>query len=130
MFLKKKSIKTPSPSRGEGRDGGGKTKTFLDVEKLVIEVLKDNKAENVKKIKLKDRTTIADEMIIATGRSSRHLQGLADKVSEALTRFYGDKPRVEGKATGWVIVDGIDIIVHLFTAEEREVYALENLWSK
>ena len=103
-------------------------KSFMIKEKLIEEVLKDQKAEHIVKIPLKKKSELADVMIIATGRSSRHVMGLADKVIEKIRTFYGYTPRSEGKNTGWVIIDDPEVIVHIFTPEEREVYDLEELW--
>lgn len=102
--------------------------TFMVKEKLIAEVLKDQKAEKVVTIPLKKKSELADVMLIATGRSTRHVAGLADKVIEKIRTFYGYTPRSEGYGTGWVVIDDPEVIVHIFTPDERDLYDLEELW--
>ena len=96
---------------------------------LIASVLDDNKAEDIEIIELKGQTSIADYMIVATGRSNRQVVGLADKVSEKMKEAGYLGPRVEGLPHGdWVIVDAYDIIVHIFRPEVREFYNIEKMW--
>jgi ribosome silencing factor RsfS/YbeB/iojap len=94
---------------------------------LVLRTLEDGKAEDVVNIDLAGKTTIADYMVIATGRSSRQVLALAEHLEEALSRRI--RTSVEGKTQAdWVLIDASDIIVHLFRAETRAYYNLEKLW--
>jgi ribosome-associated protein len=95
---------------------------------LVATTLDDLKAEDVVVIDLKGRTSIADSMVIATGRSQRQVGAMADYVERALKQA-GQKVSVEGvPQCDWVLVDGGDIIVHLFRPEVRAFYNLEKMW--
>lgn len=97
---------------------------------LIESILDDNKAEDIVALDLEGKTSIADYMIIATGRSGRHVRMLADKVAECLkeAELYYIPP--EGTDTcDWVVVDAGDIVVHLFREEVRELYNLEKMWS-
>lgn len=96
---------------------------------LISSVLDEHKAEDIEIIELKGLTSIADYMIVATGRSNRQVVGLADKVSEKIKEAGYMGPRVEGLPHGdWVIVDAYDIILHLFRPEVREFYNIEKMW--
>lgn len=91
-------------------------------------MLDDNKAEDIETIDLNGASPLADYMIIANGRSSRQVVGLAGKIKEKLIE-YGIKAKTEGTAQGdWVVVDCLDVIVHLFRPEVREFYGIEKMW--
>ncbi|MFH1157672.1 MAG: ribosome silencing factor [Pseudomonadota bacterium] len=91
--------------------------------------LEDDKAQNIVSIDLKGKTTIADFLLIATGTSSRHVAGMAQKLCEKLSADRKIKTRLEGLEVGdWVIVDAGDVVVHLFREEVRQFYNLEKLW--
>ena len=95
---------------------------------MVTATLDDHKAEDVVVIDLKGRTSIADSMIIATGKSQRQVGAMADYVERALKQA-GQPVQVEGvPQCDWVLVDGGDIIVHLFRPEVRTFYNLEKMW--
>lgn len=96
---------------------------------LVLASLDDGKAEEVVVIDLAGKTSIADYMVVASGRSARQVVTLADHLAEKLKAALGQPISVEGKAHGdWVLVDGIDVIVHIFRPEVRSFYALEKMW--
>jgi ribosome-associated protein len=96
---------------------------------LVMTMLDQDKGENIVSIDLAGKTSIADYMVVVTGKSSRQVVGMAEKLRAKLGTA-GVKARVEGQETGdWVIVDAGDVIVHLFRAEVREFYNLEKLWT-
>ncbi len=102
--------------------------TSAQMKSLIEQVLDDNKAEDIDTIDLCGLSPLADYMIIANGRSSRQVVGLAGKIKEKLAE-HGIKAKTEGTAQGdWVIVDCIDIIVHLFRPEVREFYGIEKMW--
>ncbi len=101
-----------------------------DILGLVNTSLDDNKAEDVSVIDLKGRSDVADYMVVASGRSSRHVGALADHIIRKLKEEKLGMVRAEGKATGdWVLIDAGDVIVHLFRPEVREFYELEKLWA-
>ena len=100
-----------------------------DVLALVLQSLDDDKAEEVVQIDLRGRSSVADYMVICSGRSSRQVGAIAEKLVERLKQVTGRTARVEGKETGdWVLVDTDDVIVHIFRPEVREFYQLEKMW--
>ena len=102
-----------------------------DLKKIVLKTLDINKAQNIITIDLKDKSSMADYMIIASGTSSRHIQSLSEQVFEKLKDNGVDECKIEGKDSGeWKLVDGIDLIVHIFHPEKRKFYELEKMWSE
>ena len=98
--------------------------------KTVITSLEDAKAEDIVSIDLIGRTTLADVMFVATGRSSTHVGAIADKVVKACRDAGFKTPRIEGQPVNdWVLIDAGDAIVHIFRPEIRQFYNLEKLWS-
>lgn len=96
--------------------------------KVIRNSLDDAKAEEIVAIELAGKTSIADEMIIASGRSNVHVGAIAERVIKAC-KDVGVTPRVEGlPACDWVLVDAGDVIVHLFRPEVRQFYNLEKMW--
>lgn len=96
---------------------------------LVLKTLDDGKAEDVVTIELAGKTTIADQMVIASGRSTRQVLALAEHLEEVLSRRM--RISVEGKTQGdWVLIDASDVIVHLFRPEVRSYYNLEKMWGE
>ena len=104
---------------------------ILDIKKIIIKTLDINKAQNIVSIDLKDKSSMADYMIIASGTSSRHLQSLSEQVLEKLRDNGIKDSKIEGKESSeWKLVDGIDLIVHIFHPEKRKFYELEKIWSE
>ena len=102
-----------------------------DLKEIIITTLDLNKAEDIVTINLKDKSSIADYMIIASGTSSRHIQSLSEQVLEKLKDNGIKDSKIEGKESGeWKLVDGIDLIVHIFHPEKRKFYELEKIWSE
>ena len=102
-----------------------------DLKEIVITTLDLNKAEDIVTIDLKDKSSMADYMIIASGTSSRHIQSLSEQVLEKLKDNGIKDCKIEGKESGeWKLVDGIDLIVHIFHPEKRKFYELEKIWSE
>ncbi len=96
---------------------------------MVLGSLDDDKAEDVVVIDLFDKSSIADFMVVATGRSSRQVITMAEHLAARLKKRGQKAPSLEGKSQGdWVLVDGGDIIVHLFRPEVRAFYGLEKMW--
>ena len=102
-----------------------------DLKKVVIKTLDINKAQEIVSIDLKDKSSMADYMIIASGTSSRHIQALSEQVLEKLKDNGIKNSKIEGKDSNeWKLVDGIDLIVHIFHPEKRKFYELEKIWSE
>ena len=100
-----------------------------ELKDFISAALDGDKAHNIISIDLKGKTAIADFMLIATGTSSRHVAGMAQKLRDKLSTDLKIKARLEGLEAGdWVIVDAGDVIVHLFREEVRKLYNLEKLW--
>nr|WP_267878715.1 MULTISPECIES: ribosome silencing factor [Hyphomonas] len=91
--------------------------------------LEDDKAEDLILIELQGKSSLADFMIIASGRSGRHVAALASSVAQEVKKITGRSPSVEGMPNAdWVLIDAGDVIVHLFRPEVREFYNLEKIW--
>ena len=102
-----------------------------DLKEIVITTLDLNKAEDIVTIDLKDKSSMADYMIIASGTSSRHIQALSEQVLEKLKDNGVKNSKIEGKDSNeWKLVDGIDLIIHIFHPEKRKFYELEKMWSE
>ena len=102
-----------------------------DLKKIIIQTLDINKALDIVSIDLKDKSSMAEYMIIASGTSSRHIQSLSEQVLEKLKNNGVKDSKIEGKESGeWKLVDGIDLIVHIFHPEKRKFYELEKIWSE
>jgi ribosome-associated protein len=100
--------------------------------KFIIEkILDDNKAQNIISIDLKNKSYIADYMVVASGTSSRHLQSLSEILVAELKKIGLNDCRLEGRDSAeWKLVDASDVIVHIFHPEKREFYDLEKMWSE
>ncbi len=103
-------------------------------DELVLKIeniLESKKAKDIKKIDIKNKTTIADYFIIASGTSTTHVKSLADNLEEELKKNNVYPKKIEGYDTGsWILLDYDNIIVHIFTESERQNYSLEDLWDK
>ena len=95
----------------------------------IIQSLNDDKAEEIVQIDLRGKTTIGDFMVIASGRSSRQVSAISEKLADRLKDILGRRVQLEGKDTGdWIVVDASDVIVHVFRPEVRAFYQLEKMW--
>ena len=104
---------------------------IIDIKNNIEKILDDNKALNITSIDLKNKSYIADYMVIASGTSSRHLQALSEILVTQLKKLGIDNCRIEGKnSSDWKLVDAHDVIVHIFHPEKRELYDLEKMWSE
>ena len=104
---------------------------IAQIRNSIEKILDNNKAQNIISINLKNKSYIADYMIIASGTSSRHLQSLSEILVSELKKLGLDGCKIEGKdSNDWKLVDTQDVIVHLFHPEKREFYDLENMWSE
>ena len=101
------------------------------LKKEIENILNDNKAMEIRSINLKDKTSIADFMIIASGNSSRHIQALSEILINELKKRGINNCRLEGRnSSDWKLIDAMDIIVHIFHPEKRKFYNLEKMWSE
>lgn len=96
---------------------------------VVLDVLDDAKAEQTIAIDITGKSSLADHMVVTSGRSHRHVGAVADQLVTALRDNGFGKPRIEGLPhCDWVLVDGGDVIVHIFRPEVREFYNIEKMW--
>ena len=103
----------------------------LNLKKIILDTLDFNKALDIVSIDLKNKSSMADFMIIASGTSSRHIQALSEQVLEKFKNTGILNCRIEGKESAdWKLVDGVDLIVHIFNPEKRKFYELEKMWSE
>ena len=104
---------------------------IIDLKKIIIQTLDINKAQDIISIDLKDKSSMADHMIIASGTSSRHIQSLSEQVLNKFKDKGIINSKIEGKESSeWKLVDGIDLIIHIFHPEKRKFYELEKIWSE
>ena len=97
----------------------------------IEQMLNDNKAIDIVSINLKNKTSIADFMVIASGNSSKHIQALSEILIDSLKKKGINNCRLEGQhSSDWKLIDAIDIIVHIFHPEKRKFYDLEKMWSE
>lgn len=107
-----------------------KASTLKKLLRVIEATLDDHKGDDVASIPLKDKCSFADYMVVASGRSGRHVGSLADHVQKKLRESGFPVYSVEGKEQGdWVVIDCGDVVVHLFRPEVREFYGLEKMWS-
>ena len=102
---------------------------ITDLKETILKTLDKNKAQDIISIDLKDKSSMADYMIIASGTSSRHIQSLSEILVKKLGENGIGKFKIEGKSSNeWKLIDAIDIIVHIFHPERRKFYDLEKMW--
>lgn len=110
-----------------------KSRQPADVEKLhklVLKSLDDDQALEITTIPLEGKSSIADHMVVASGRSTRQVAAMATKLAEKIKQEFGKSVRIEGlPAADWVLIDADDVIVHLFRPEVRSFYNLERMWA-
>jgi len=101
----------------------------IKLHQLILKSLDDDKAEEIVSIDLAGKSSIADFMVIASGRSSRQVAAIAEHLVDRITKETGKKVRAEGKAVGdWVLIDTGDVVVHIFRPDVRNFYNLEKMW--
>ena len=104
---------------------------ITNLKKIIISTLDSNKALDIVSIDLKNKSSMADYMIIASGTSSRHIQALSEQVLQKFKTNGITNCKIEGKdSNDWKLIDGIDLIVHIFNPEKRKFYELEKMWSE
>jgi ribosome-associated protein len=117
-------------SEDHGVPPAAETLGAKDLERLILDRLDDDKAQDVVHIDLRDKSSVADALIVASGRSHRHVGAMADHVLRALKDAGFGRARVEGLPhCDWVLIDAGDVIVHLFRPEVRAFYNIEKIWS-
>lgn len=103
--------------------------TSLETAKMAVKAIDSKKALDIKVIKIQDISAIADYFVIATGTSSTHVKALADEVEAQLDEAGISVSHVEGyRSNSWILLDYVDVVVHVFSDEAREYYDLERLW--
>ncbi len=104
---------------------------YSNLKNIILNTLDSNKALDIVAINLEGKSSIADFMIIASGTSSRHIQSLSEQVLEEFKNQGIKNCKIEGQESkDWKLVDGIDLIVHIFNPEKRKFYELEKIWSE
>tara|TARA_B100000131_G_scaffold171070_1_gene165274 strand:+ start:1086 stop:1436 length:351 start_codon:yes stop_codon:yes gene_type:complete len=102
-----------------------------NLKNKIINILDSNKALDIVSINLEGKSSVADFMIIASGTSSRHIHALSEQVLEEFKKNGILNCKIEGKnSSEWKLVDGIDLIVHIFIPDKRKFYELEKMWSE
>ncbi len=101
----------------------------LELTKEIAKVLDKKKALDIKAIHITEYSIVADYFLVASGTSNTHVKSLADDVEYELKQQGVEPDHIEGRATGWILLDYGSVIVHIFTPESREYYNLERLWS-
>lgn len=111
-----------------GESAGVLPEALLD---MVLAILDDAKAEDVTSIDIRGKSALSDYMIIASGRSNRHVSAITDRLLRDLKKAGCDSPKVEGTPQcDWVLIDANDCIIHLFRPEVRSYYNIEKMWSE
>lgn len=110
---------------------GGANLNTSDLSRTIIEALEEKKGESIVLIDISQISDFADQFVVCSGTSVRMLDALADHVSDTVKPLIHRQPKVEGKPEdGWLVLDVGDVIVHLFTPDQRDFYGLEELWSE
>ena len=104
---------------------------IFDLKKIIINTLDSNKALDIVSINLENKSSMADHLIIASGSSSRHMQALSEIVLEKFKNNGISNCKIEGnESNDWKLIDGIDVVVHIFNPEKRKFYDLEKMWAQ
>ena len=101
---------------------------YTELIKNIVKALDEKKAEDIKIVETAELTIVADSFIIASGTSSTHVRALAGEVEDAISKLGTEPEHVEGRATGWILIDYGTVVVHIFDRQSREYYKIERLW--
>lgn len=101
----------------------------FDIVKLAANALNNKKARELSAIEISDLTVLAEYFVIASATSSTHVHSLADEVEAKLEEAGVTPHHIEGRSTGWIVLDYNSVIVHVFTPDQREFYSLDKMWS-
>ena len=102
--------------------------TELELAREIVKVLDNKKGMDIKLIEITEHSIVADYFIIVSGTANTHVKALADEVEYELSQKGVEPTHIEGRATGWILLDYSSVLVHVFTGEAREYYNLERLW--
>ncbi|MBP3443082.1 MAG: ribosome silencing factor [Clostridia bacterium] len=102
--------------------------TSLETAKSIVKILDNKKAMDLELIETQELTIVSDYFIIASGTSNTHVRSLADEVEEEMSKLGVEPDHIEGRATGWILLDYGCVLVHIFDPQSREYYNLERLW--
>jgi ribosome-associated protein len=126
----KKTVAKKAAAKPASSPQPSKLNPALKWRDAIAHALDENKAEDITVLDLKDKCSFTDFMIVASGRSARHVAALADHVVEGVRKADGHVMSVEGKETGdWVLIDAGDVVVHIFRPEIRQFYNIEKMWA-
>jgi len=128
-----KPVRKPAgkPAEKPSRKTGGKAATKDPILNMILARLDEDQAANTIQIDLRGKSTIADTMVVTSGRSNRHVSAIADHVIESLHKNGVSRLRVEGRPNcDWVLIDAGDVVLHIFRPEVRAFYNLEKMWSR
>ena len=103
--------------------------TPKELYESIVKVLDDKKAEEIAVLDTTDLTVVSEYFVIATGNSSTHVKSLADDVEYELQQLGVEPDHIEGRATGWILLDYGSVLLHVFTRDNRDYYNLEHLWA-
>ena len=101
----------------------------VDILKIAANALNSKKARELNAVKVADLTVLAEYFLMCTATSSTHVRALADEVEEKLSEAGAQPHHIEGKTTGWIVLDYGSVIIHVFSRDQREFYALDKMWS-
>lgn len=93
-----------------------------------VKILDNKKGMDIKALEITELTAVADYFLLVTGTSTTHIRALADELDEELSKLGAQPDHIEGKSTGWILLDYKSVVVHIFTQSERELFNLEKLW--
>ena len=103
--------------------------TSLEKAKNIAKILDNKKAIDIIGIETKELTVMSDYFVIASGTSNTHVRALADEVYDEMKKLGVEVDHIEGRATGWILLDYNDVLVHVFQPESRQYYNIERLWN-
>lgn len=103
--------------------------TSLEKARSIVKILDRKKALDITLIETKELTIVSDYFVIASGTSGTHVKSLADEVEDEMSKLGVEPDHIEGRATGWILLDYGSVLVHIFQPDTREYYNLERLWS-
>lgn len=128
MFLEDTDLTDRVGAQVADKEANIPSMSMLD---LILNTLQTEKAEDIVTLDLADKSSMADHMVVASGRSTRQVVSLAEKIADQLKQVMEVHSRIEGKSAGdWVLLDAGDVIVHIFRPEVREFYQLEKMWQE
>lgn len=120
-----RSTPLTASSRGEN------TIETASLARRIVDLAEDKQAHEIVLLDIRSQSTIADYFVICSGDNERQLRAIVDHVDAQIQRQFGLNPRIEGSSdTGWIVIDYADVVVHVFSANQRDYYRLEGLWNK